>query len=238
MNKLLQRYLYFMLGVVIISFGSVFITKSALGTSQISSIPYVSSLFFEHISFGMATFIFNMIFIVLQLAILRKNFPPVQCFQVLVNIIFSMCIDFSMSMLQWLQPEHMIARIACLLIGCVILGVGISIEVAPGVLVIPAEGIVRVIAEVVKQEFGKVKVYFDICLIIIAVLLSFVFFQSLRGVGVGTIISSFMVGKIVSLVNIHVPFIKKIKALEMEEKKFHYQTGNNKTDQGVKAVKF
>ncbi len=62
MNKTILRYFYFLLGLFINSFGIAFITKSALGTSQISSVPYVFSLYFTHISFGMMTFIFNMIF--------------------------------------------------------------------------------------------------------------------------------------------------------------------------------
>ena len=56
MSKLIQRYLYFTLGLVINSFGIAFITKSAMGTSQISSVPYVLSLHFTDISFGAFTF--------------------------------------------------------------------------------------------------------------------------------------------------------------------------------------
>ena len=46
MNKTILRYFYFLLGLFINSFGIAFITKSALGTSQISSVPYVLSLYF------------------------------------------------------------------------------------------------------------------------------------------------------------------------------------------------
>lgn len=78
MNKTILRYFYFLLGLFINSFGIAFITKSALGTSQISSIPYVFSLYFTNLSFGTTTFIFNMIYILLQIMILRKNFRPFQ----------------------------------------------------------------------------------------------------------------------------------------------------------------
>ena len=43
MKHLAPRYGFFVLGVAINSFGVAFITKSALGTSQISSVPYVLS---------------------------------------------------------------------------------------------------------------------------------------------------------------------------------------------------
>ena len=57
MKKWIYRYVFFILGVAINSFGIAFVTKSAMGTSQISSIPYVFSLEFPSISFGMWTFL-------------------------------------------------------------------------------------------------------------------------------------------------------------------------------------
>ena len=55
MSTLIKRYFFFILGLIINSFGVAFITKSTLGTSQISSIPYVLSLKFTNLSFGQTT---------------------------------------------------------------------------------------------------------------------------------------------------------------------------------------
>ena len=71
MSTLIKRYFFFILGLIINSFGVAFITKSALGTSQISSIPYVLSLKFTNLCFVQTTFIFNMLFILIQLLILK-----------------------------------------------------------------------------------------------------------------------------------------------------------------------
>ena len=43
----IKRYIVFTIGVLINSFGISFITKASLGTSPISSVPYVLSLRFE-----------------------------------------------------------------------------------------------------------------------------------------------------------------------------------------------
>lgn len=51
-ENILKRYLVFIFGLAINSFGIVFITKSALVTSKISSVPYVLSLKFDRLSFG------------------------------------------------------------------------------------------------------------------------------------------------------------------------------------------
>lgn len=76
-KNILLRYFWFAAGVVINSFGIVFITKSALGTSPISSVPYVISLRFSDLSFGVTTFILNMLFILGQiLLLLPASFIP------------------------------------------------------------------------------------------------------------------------------------------------------------------
>ena len=213
MPTLAKRYFFFILGLIINSFGVAFITKSALGTSQISSIPYVLSLKFTMLTFGQTTFLFNMIFIVMQIAILKKDFHPIQFLQVLANILFSFFIDISMLVLAWLNPQTLPLRILSLLIGCAILAIGISVEVAPDVIKVPGEGIVPAISRVSGIEFGKVKIRFDVTLIIIAIVLSFLFFQRLNGVGLGTIVSAILIGPMISFVNRHLPGIEKIRGL-------------------------
>lgn len=213
MKKWIYRYVFFILGVAINSFGIAFVTKSAMGTSQISSIPYVFSLEFPSIGFGMWTFLFNILFILLQVVLLKKDFHPIQFFQILVNVLFSGLIDLSMSALSFFQPEALWLRILSLLFGCLILALGICIEVAPDVLVVPGEGIVRALAQTTKIKFGTVKVYFDVTLIVIVGILSLLFFQKFNGVGIGTVVSAIVVGRFVNWINLHFKSIQKIHAL-------------------------
>lgn len=126
MKRLTLRYAFFILGVAINSFGVAFITKSALGTSQISSVPYVLSLQFSGLSFGMCTFLFNMLFILVQIVLLKREFRPIQFLQIAVNVLFSSLIDVSMAVLWFFQPETLPVRLVSLLVGCAILAVGIN----------------------------------------------------------------------------------------------------------------
>lgn len=213
MIKWLQRYFFFILGLIINSFGISLITKSALGTSPISSVPYVFSLFFTKISFGLFTFILNMIFIIIQIIILKKDFHPIQFLQILANIIFSFFIDITMGLLSGLILDSIMLKLISLLIGCTILALGICIEVSPNVIVVPGEGIVRAISTAYNKNFGKIKIYFDVTLILISFCASLLFFHSLQGIGIGTVISAVLVGRIVTLINRYFPLIKYIENL-------------------------
>lgn len=201
------RYLFFTLGLLINSFGIAFITKSSLGTSQISSLPYVLSLRFP-LSFGSFTFLMNTVFILIQIAIQRRNFPPVQLLQIAANVLFSGFIDVSMAALSWLHPAGWLARGGCMLLGC-----AISIEIAPDVITVPGEGLVRVLAQATGKDFGRVKLVFDVTLIVIASALSLLFFGRLQGVGIGTVVSALIVGPLVSLFGRVLPGLGRIRAL-------------------------
>lgn len=212
MKSWCYRYGYFLFGVILNSFGIALITKAALGTSPISSLPYVLSFEFP-ITLGGFTFIMNTLFVVGQILLLRRNFHWIQLLQMGVNLIFSSFIDVSMNLMSWFDPSVWWEQILSLLLGCTILALGISIEVAPNVLVVPGEGLVKAISTVIHKRFGSVKIAFDVTLVIIALSLSFLFFSQLKGLGIGTVISALLVGKIVNLFNRHLPLISHISAL-------------------------
>ena len=216
MKKWCYRYGYFLLGVILNSFGVALITKAALGTSPISSLPYVLSFRFP-LTLGGFTFIMNIFFILGQILLLRRKFQWLQLLQLGVNIVFSLVIDVSMNLLYWLVPNTWWEQLLALLAGCIILALGISIEVAPNVLMVPGEGLVKAISTVFHKKFGSVKIVFDVTLVALATSLSFIFFFRLQGLGLGTIISALIVGKIVNIFNRHFPLISHISALCRQE---------------------
>lgn len=216
MSRQIERLVWFSAGILINSFGIVLITKGALGTSQISSIPYVLSLQMPSISFGMFSFIMNMVYIVLQALLLRRQFKPIQLLQIVVNVVFSASIDVFMAMLSFYAPQQLFTRVLSAVAGCIVLAFGISVEVAPDLIMVPGEGIVTAISKVSGRRFGSVKVVFDVTLILIAALLSWLFFGNIVGVGVGTLLSAVSVGQFVNLINRHVSLLQHIRALAEE----------------------
>lgn len=63
------------------------------------------------------------------------------------------------------------------------------------------------------MKFGTVKIYFDVLLICIASILSFIFFGKLNGIGIGTIFSAISIGKFVNIINRRSKFVRRIKIL-------------------------
>lgn len=193
-----KRTLIFLVGLVLNSFGVALVTKASLGTSPISSIPYVFSLNFPA-SLGMFTIFFSLLLITLQIVLLRKNFRPAQLLQIPVSLLFGYLIDGAM-LLQLFSPQQYAAQLGCLLLGCGVLGAGVYLEVLADVVMLPGEAFVRAVTACTKTEFGKTKIAFDVSMTVIAGVLSFVFAARLDGVGIGTIIAAAAVGWVAGMI--------------------------------------
>ena len=203
----LKRYLIFLVGLFVNSLGVSLITKANLGTSPISSIPYVLSLNFPF-TLGNFTIFFSILLIILQLIILRKNFKLEHILQIPVSIIFGYFIDLTMILFSWVNPEVYIMKIVYLLIGCMILGAGVYMEVLADVVMLPGESFVRAIVLTWKTNFGTTKICFDVSMAVIAAVLSFVFAGRLDGVREGTVIAALLVGFIARLIGKKLAFLK------------------------------
>ncbi len=193
-----KRYLVFLVGLFINSLGVSLITKADLGTSPISSIPYVLSLNFP-MTLGEFTIVFSLLLIFLQLLILGRNFKLEHLLQVPVSIAFGYFIDLCMVLLSFVQPQAYPVKVVDLLIGCVILGFGVFLEVVADVVMLPGESFVRAIVFRWKTEFGVTKVCFDVSMTVIAAVLSFAFQGKLNGVREGTVVAAILVGFIARL---------------------------------------
>lgn len=192
---IIRRYLLLLAGLAIMAFGVAFSIKASLGTSPISSVPYVVSLF-APLTVGTATIIMHCVFILLQILILRKKYHPIQLMQLPVAFFFGYLTDFGVWAVQRITCDHYLQQWLVCLIGIFLVAVGVSLEVKAGVVVLAGEGVVLAICKVLPVKFGYMKVGFDVTLVAIACVLSFVFTGRLQGVREGTVAAALLVGLI------------------------------------------
>lgn len=199
-----RRYLLFVASLFINAFGIAFITKALLGTSPITSVTYVLSLF-TPFTMGIWTILLNLLFVVLEPFLMtRKDLREdlrMYLLQIPIAFCFGLFIDFSMFMLFWLEPSAYVMKVTVLLVGCVILALGIALEVKANAAMMAGEYFVKTITRRFHGEFGYIKLGFDITLLTIACILSLVFLSDIQGVREGTVVSALLVGPIVHFVS-------------------------------------
>ena len=208
-TELIKRYIFLLVGLFVNGLGVSFITKAGLGTSPITSIPYTLSLGFTP-TVGMFTLVFNIFLIILQVILLRRNFQLQNLLQLPIIALFSFFIDLTMSLLGFMQPETYAMKVVSLIVGCLILGFGVFMEMVANVAMLPGEATVRAVSDVFSTDFGKTKIAFDSSMTVIAAILSFIMFKHLAGVREGTIVAAILVGFIARLFKKYIGGIEKI----------------------------
>ena len=177
--SVVSRWLLFLVALWIQSAGIVLVVKSFLGTSPISSLPYVMSETFPF-TFGETTFAVNMIFLLGQMLILKKDFPKVQLLQAPMTMIFAAFIDLCMQTFGNITPDAYWQKLIILLLGASMVSLGVALQ-----------GIADVLNHL---DFGKVKIANDGILVTLAICLSYVEIGSIEGVREGTLISVLLTG--------------------------------------------
>ena len=208
-TELIKRYIFLLVGLFVNGLGVSFITKAGLGTSPITSILYTLSLGFTP-TVGMFTLVFNIFLVILQVILLRRNFQLQNLLQLPIIALFSFFIDLTMSLLGFMQPETYAMKIVSLIVGCLILGFGVFMEMVANVAMLPGEATVRAVSDVFSTDFGKTKIAFDSSMTVIAAILSFIMFKHLDGVREGTIVAAILVGFIARLFKKYIGGIEKI----------------------------
>lgn len=207
-SEILKRYIFFLAGLFVNSFGVSFVTKASLGTSPISSIPYTLSIGFKP-SLGLFTLYFSILLIIIQILLLRSKFPKEYLLQIPVSIIFSYFIDFTMNLLSFMKPDTYLLKFASLLIGCAILGIGVFMEIVADVVMLPGESFVKAVSVTFHTDFGKTKMAFDSSMTLIAGIIGLILYHKLAGVREGTVIAAILVGMIARTLKRKIGFIEK-----------------------------
>lgn len=219
-NHPYRRIVTFLAGLFFLSLGVMFSTKAVLGTSPIQSIPFVLNLGTGY-SIGVTTMFVNTIFLILGVLIMGRLYKLKYLTQIITVVIFSTLCDVFAHLFSGIVIDTYVMQWLSILLSSITLSLGIALELAANVSVMPAEYLVSFVAFRTKMEFGKVKVMFDIINILIAGSLSLMFFGCLQGVREGTIFAACTTG-----------FIVRFYTRHLKRYGFYEFIGNTNADSG------
>lgn len=198
-------------GISLMSIGIALAKLAQLGTSPISSIPNVMS-YITPLSIGNLTMIFMVLMIFLQMVILREvNLPII--LQIVPGLAFGGLIDVFVDVFTNLGLPalmgHYLEQLAFTLLGMVVLSLGVFFEVNSRSILMPGEGLVVALTLRTKKPFGKLKMYTDLTMVSVALVISLLYFQGLVGIREGTIIAALFTGRLVTLYSPLIPWVDR-----------------------------
>lgn len=200
-NHIFKRFILLCSGLIIMAIGVAFSIKAGLGTSPISSVPYVTAKI-SGLSVGITTIIMNALFIIIQICILNKEYDWFQLLQFPAAILFGSTIDIAVLFIDFISISSYWQQWILCILGIIFLALGIGFEIQANLVTTAGEGVVLAICKVFPIKFGNMKVIFDITLVTLSVLLSIIFLGEPTGVREGTIAAAILVGLITKKTNI------------------------------------
>ena len=181
-SQMTRRYIMLLIGIFFMGTGISLIIKSGTGTSPMSSLTNVMTQICPLLTLGMYTFLLNVLFFIGEFIVDFKSFSA------------SKFMDFNMFLVRGLHPETYILKLAVLIIGCMFFGLSIAFMVSADVILMPGEALIKIISVKYQKEYGNVKTAVDVSLVVLAVIVSLIFLNTIYGVREGTLIAAFTIG--------------------------------------------
>jgi len=186
-------------GIAVMGLGIDIVVKADLGNSPISATPNVLSLGFTAVSFGTFMLGWQCFLVLVQIALLRREFRLVDLWQIPISVFFGVCIDTFMALLGPAAPTSYVASWLWLAGGMAVLALGIVMTVVSGTVMNCGEAVVQAVVRKTGARFGTVKVGFDLACAALACLCAFLFVGHLAGVREGTFVCAAFTGVIVNV---------------------------------------
>ncbi len=199
-NRLGIRFIAYIIGLFIMTAGIAVSVKSNLGVSPVSSIPYTITCIFG-MEMGNATILFHAALVLLQIILLRKRFMWINLFQIAVGIVFGKFTTLCNSLVAFLPtPDNIAIRAGMLLVSVVLIAVGIFFYLPANIMPLAGEGAMQAVSDVTRIEFSRVKIGFDVSMVVVSLIACVVAIHSMESVGIGTIAAAFLVGAVLGAI--------------------------------------
>lgn len=191
-----KRAIWYVIGLNCIALGVVLNIRFDLGVAAFSSVMYAISEIYN-ISLGTASIICYLIFVGLQ-CVMSKRITLVFILEVPLSIAFGLLTDLYDLIIPEL-PFGLIVRFVFFCMTMFLTAAGVYLCVKSKMVLTPTDGIVNTISEVFHLRFSAVKNAFDISMVIISALLCMFNRSPFFGIGIGTVLSALLLGRIIKI---------------------------------------
>lgn len=196
-----KRFVFMLLGLIVTALGLAICVRPDLGISPITTLPYALNQVIPSLSLGTFVFLQHVVFFVLTVLLLRRDFKPFQILQLPCSFLFGYFVDLWGILLRNVTPEAYWARILLLLIGCVIVALGFSLIYTSHVALEANTAFLNALSLRIGKPYSTLKILTDVIIVILAAAVALIFLHKIVGIREGTVIAALIVGPIAGFFN-------------------------------------
>lgn len=202
-KKVFSSELAYLIGIIILAFGSAFMEKADFGMSMVVAPAYLLHLKISQslpfYSFGMSEYVLQF-FVLIALCLVMGKFKKGYLFSFVTAVFYGIILDLSIKLVSFLPLNGTLGRVVYYLIGIFCCAVGISLLFHTYISPEAYDLFVKELAAKTGKDINKIKTIYDICSCFVGLCLSFLFFGfgNFVGVKAGTIICALINGFLIS----------------------------------------
>ena len=203
----------FAVGLLLLATGTAFMAYGGFGLSMVAAPAYIIHLkltpTLPFFSFGATGYLIEALILLAMVAIIRR-FNTVFLLSFATAVLYGLLLD-GVSIFTGLLPENvLILQIFLYLAGMVLCSASISLILLSYFPPAAHEMFVKEVSAYLSLPFPRLKILYDCTALAISIVLSFLFFKTLRGIGIGTVLCAFVNGPMIRgfthLFNKHITF--------------------------------
>ena len=199
-----------LIGLIVTALGLAVCVRADLGISPITTLAYALNRAFPALSLGTYVFFQHVVFFILTLALLRRDFKPFQLLQLPCSFVFGYFVDVWEMLLRRLTLNTYPSRIILLLVGCVIVALGFSLVYTSHVALEANTAFLNALSLRTGKPYGTLKTITDVIIVIMAAALGLIFLRTVVGIREGTVIAALIVGPIAGFFNKRLTFMERL----------------------------
>lgn len=205
----LKRFFIMLCGLTVTALGLAVCVRADLGISPITTLPFALNKAFPVLTLGTYVFFQHIVFFVLTVLFLGRDFKAFQLLQLPCSLLFGYFVDLWEILLRDLHFDQYVARILLLLFGCVIVAIGFSLSYTSRVALEANTAFLNAFSRRIGKPYGTLKTLTDILIVILAAVVSLIFLHTIVGIREGTIISALIIGPIAGFVNKRLAWLER-----------------------------
>jgi uncharacterized membrane protein YczE len=194
----------YVFGIIVLAIGTAFMERADFGMSMVVAPAYLLHLkisqFIPFFSFGMSTYLFQGVLLVI-LSLIMGKFKKSYFLSFATAFIYGLVLDGVIAVFGLFSFEGLISQIILYVSGMVICSCGVALLFHTYFPPEAYELVVKELSQKTGASIGKIKTIYDCCSCILGIVLCLCFFGSFVGVKLGTIICAIINGWLIGRIS-------------------------------------
>ncbi|MFT4002901.1 MAG: DUF6198 family protein [Rhizobium sp.] len=198
-GSLTRRWIMYVLGIYILTFGVSLAIRAGVGISPQSSLTRTMTLVYPPLSQGTYNFMLELIMLGLTYLVLPRDFTLKNFAALIPAFVLATCLDMNLKLTEFIQLDVYYYKVALLAVGDAALAFGLFLMIRANLVLMPIDMFVNTIFKRTGWKWGNIKTAFDCTLLVTAALIGLGFLGEIKFIREGTILNAVLVGQYVKL---------------------------------------